>query len=669
MMQFIFKKWQEKLSQFESSVDQEIKEIRKCKADIQKMRQEADFELHKGRYIHDDERIILSAPEIIIGHVDRNGSLIDHAGSTVIVRGSQIGLQGVGEGGQVEMRARGIRQIAEDPGIDGEEHVVGSRSEVVSQARHIVIHSQDAEDMFSMEPTVPSGSGVRIHADKAIEIDASVPGPTFKKAIQDVIGKLEETQQNLRAQSTSHKSTFDQMTSSMEELLKKKEYILSKPAILRAAYGDIEKVNDFIEQLSLSLSQEVCQYAQILSQLAETSRQLKCLKTQKDKIKEGDAIANETTGASVSVKGENIRLVSKDDEDKMHVNPGAGVEVLGRTISMKSWNDDLSSMDGGTISLSAQNVEVDTTNTFVKERNDEGNVTSAKVSTEGSFTVSSQNVKITAVDKEYKDGVFKQTQLTPNSSISLQAQNVDINTAQVQNEDVNDYGEITSAEYPADGKVVINSKSITLQSVDSEYNSQEEDGRAETALAPESSIKIRSERVGISTLATEGKATGSIRLNSKNMEIQSVDYDQNDDGKMADDGVISVISDRVYLGASRNKKMVSHKVQAWADKITLLGTKAMQAIQGDKGSENRSVLLLKNENAQLKGKKTELHGPTKIVGDLDAPKIKAGDLTVDGEIKSTNIGDGITVGPPPKSTLKIDDDGLTEEEQYEQYSD
>lgn len=671
MMQFIFKKWQEKLSQFESSVDQELKEIRKCKADIQKMRQEAVFELHKGRYIHDDERIILSAPEIIIGHVDRNGSLIGNAGSTVIVRSSQIGLQGVGEGGQVEMRARGIKQIAEDPGIDGEEHVVGSRSEVVSQARHIVIHSQDAEGMFAMEPTVPSGSGVRIHADKTIEVDASVPGPTFKKAIQDLIGKLEKTQQNLRTQSASHKTTFEQMTSSMEELLKKKEYILSKPAVLRAAYGDIEKVNGFIEQLSLSLSQEVCQYAQILSQLAETSRQLKCLETQKDNIKEGDAFENVSTGASVSVKGENITLVSKDVEGKMRVNPGAGIDVLGRTINMKSWNDDLSSIDGSSISLCAQDVNVDTTKSLVKERDKEGNVASAKVTTEGSFSVLSKNVIIAAVDREYKDGVFKETQLTPDSSIFLQAQNVGINTANVQNVEVNDYGGITSAEYPADGKVVINSKSITLQSVDSEFNSQEEDGRVETALAPKSSIKIRSEQVGISTLTTEGKATGSIRLNSKNMEIQSVDYDQNDDGKMADDGVISVMSDRVYLGASRNKKMVSHKVQAWADKITLLGTKAMQAIQGDKGSENKSCLVLKNENAQLKGKKTELHGPTKIVGDLDAPKISAGDLNVDGEIKSKNIGDGITVGPPPKSTLKIDDDGLTEEEQeqYEQYSD
>ena len=156
MIDFIFKNWQKKLSDFESSVKKDLAEIRKCKAEIQKckaeiqqMRQDTEFERQKGRYIRDDERLILSAPEIIIGNVDETGVHFDSAGSTVIVRGSHVGLQGIGQGGQVEMRSESIRQIAEDPGCDGLEHVVGSRSEVVSQARHIVLHSQADEGVFS----------------------------------------------------------------------------------------------------------------------------------------------------------------------------------------------------------------------------------------------------------------------------------------------------------------------------------------------------------------------------------------------------------------------------------------------------------------------------------------------------------------------------------------
>ena len=69
-MDYIFKDWQERLSEFESSVKKDLAEIRQCKAELQQMKLEMANE-QKGRFISDDERLILSAPEIIIGHVDR----------------------------------------------------------------------------------------------------------------------------------------------------------------------------------------------------------------------------------------------------------------------------------------------------------------------------------------------------------------------------------------------------------------------------------------------------------------------------------------------------------------------------------------------------------------------------------------------------------------------
>ena len=61
IMDYIFKEWQEKLSKYESSIQQELAELRKCKAEVQQMRLEAVGK-RKGRYIFDDERLILSAP-------------------------------------------------------------------------------------------------------------------------------------------------------------------------------------------------------------------------------------------------------------------------------------------------------------------------------------------------------------------------------------------------------------------------------------------------------------------------------------------------------------------------------------------------------------------------------------------------------------------------------
>ena len=150
-MDYIFEDWEKKLSNFEGSVEKDLAEIRKCKAEIQQMKLDVVAELQKGRYVRDTQRLVLSAPEIIIGNVDCNGALFA-GGSTVIVRGTQVGVEGAGEGGCLELRAPSIREIAEDPGTDGQEHVVGSLSEVVSQARNIIIQSDECASM----PTRPS---------------------------------------------------------------------------------------------------------------------------------------------------------------------------------------------------------------------------------------------------------------------------------------------------------------------------------------------------------------------------------------------------------------------------------------------------------------------------------------------------------------------------------
>ena len=171
-MDYIFKDWEKKLSAFEDSVEKELKDIRQCKEDIQQLKAELTNQIAKGQYIRDDQRLILSAPEVIIGNLDPNGLLYSDAGSAVVIRGTEVSLQGVGDGGKVDTRASSIRQTAEDPGIDGLEHVVTGVSQVVSQARHIIIQSDDTEGAFSAVTEPAAGSGVRIRADKSIEIGA-----------------------------------------------------------------------------------------------------------------------------------------------------------------------------------------------------------------------------------------------------------------------------------------------------------------------------------------------------------------------------------------------------------------------------------------------------------------------------------------------------------------
>lgn len=647
MMDFIFKNWQKKLSDFESSVKKDLAEIRKCKAEIQQMRQDTEFERRKGRYIRDDERLILSAPEIIIGNVDESGVHFDSAGSTVILRGSHVGLQGVGQGGQVEMRSESIRQIAEDPGCDGLEHVVGSRSEVVSQARHIVLHSQADEGVFSEIPVyTKGGTGVRIHADEKIEIDSSVSAEHHKERLTMLLEELKKHQKELEEKSTRHKVSLEQMVAMMEKLLTEKKRLGEKSNAVRACYGDMEQVTGQIEELSQSLSEEVCSYADILSLLSETNRQLKCVETQKGKIKDADQFKKESTGASVAVTGELINLESKDGDGHLRENEDAGIIVTGCGINVQTTREDSSLMDGGYIQLSSKAVTVDTTDYKDAKYDDDGILTSAQCPVVGTFNVASKNIVFEAVDKEFKNDLCKDKELAAEGKIKLVAKQVEVSTAHVQNVEIDDKGKVTKGEYPADGAVRISSKNITLESVDSEFDPNAPRQRKEKSLAKGGSIRMRSEHTAISATTTEGKATGAVSLNAQKLNLLSADTE----------------GDKQTLAADS-------KIMVWANKVTLLGGKVLQAIQGEKKGNDKTFLLLKEFKANLKGKETELHGDTKIVGELDAPKVTADNLEVKSAFKSKNISDGIAAGAAPKSSLQEDGDYLTDEEKFEEYSD
>ena len=121
-MEYIFDDWKKILTDFQNSVSKDLEEIHKQKNEVQKMKEEVFDRLDGTRYIRDDRRIVLSAPEIIIGNVDTSGDL--RGTGKVIIRSSGINMEGVGEYGSITTRATKIMQRAVDPGIDGNENVV-----------------------------------------------------------------------------------------------------------------------------------------------------------------------------------------------------------------------------------------------------------------------------------------------------------------------------------------------------------------------------------------------------------------------------------------------------------------------------------------------------------------------------------------------------------------
>ena len=648
-MEYIFEKWEKKLSDFKDNVESELSEIRKCKAEMQQMQLDLVAKIKKGHYVYDPECLVLSAPKIIIGHVDRNGTLLG-GGSEVIIRGTQVGVQGAGEGGTVEVRASSIRHIAEDPGVDGLEHVVGTLSEIISQARNIIIQSnevsndKDSQGAFSAT-TVPTGSsGVRIHADKEIDIHAAMTAETRQKNLESLISGLEGLQSDLKDQADECKESFDELAGELKDLLAEREDLMEDNNGVRTNYLDISDKSEEIEDTAQLLTKQSYHYIEVLSKLAETNRRLKCFKNEKDSITTGDDFKGNRTGAKVRVLGEAINFVSADGEGNLRDNEGAGINMVANDVSIAAIESDDSLKEKGNVSIRAKNVEVSTANTADVQREKEGTLTAATYAAEGDFTLKSKNITIEAVDYEVADSKEKEKQLTDDSKIKLRAKTIEVSTEGSANIEVDENGAITKANYTAEGDLIVKSKTVTVKSTDNDIENGEE---KEKALTSESKVFIRAEKVDVVSTDTEGKATGSVSINAKDVSIKSMDIDKEsgDDSALAEGSTMLLVSEKMYMG-SKSDDVKSKKVQMVSEEIGAFADKTIEAQQGD----GKAVVQLADGKSAVGGDETQVYGKTtinadtEVKGEVKTPKATIDDLNASTHFKTPNIEDGMAAG-------------------------
>ena len=632
-MDYIIKDWEKKMSAFESSVEKDLKEIRKCKADIQQMRNEIQREKQGNYFVRDAQRIILSAPEIILGNVDPDGVLYDGAASKIVLRGTDVDLEASGHGGRVETRAASIRQIAEDPGSDGHEHVVGVLSEVVSQARQIVIQSDDATGAFSALPS-SGGSGVCIHTDSQIEISATQTAESREKQLENRIKELETRKSQLKEQAADHKESFGDLIKEIEELMQKREELVKDDNAIRAKYNEMEEANAELELVTESLGEEARSYSAILAMLSETNRLLKCFKDEKSKIKKGDDFKKNATGCAVSILGERIGLASVDGEGNLRDTDGSGIAMTANRVSIAAIEADGKLKEKGQVRIQAKNVEVTTAGT-ADATYDKGELTKATYEAEGDFTLKSKNITIESVDYEVADKKRKEKQLTADSKIKLRAKTIEVSTESSANVEVDDEGKLTKANYQAEGDIIVRSKTLTVASTD---NDLENDETKEKALTAGGTITIRAEKMDLAATDTEGKATGSVSINAKDVSLKSMDTDKesHDDKELAAGSTILIVSETMNVGA-KSKDMKSKKVEAMSEEISVAADKTLEHSQGD----GKASVKLADGKATVEASKTQIGCDTEVKGEVKAPKATIDKVQVNQSFKSPNITDGM----------------------------
>ena len=640
-MDYIFNDWEKKLSNFADSVEKDLNEIRQCKAEIQQMKLEMEVERKRGRYVRDDHRLVLSAPEIVIGNVDRDGTLFP-GGSTIVVRGTDVGVQAAGEGGQLEMRAAGIRQIAEDPGVDGYEHVVYNHSEVVSQARNIIIQSDEATGAF-FAPTLPTGgSGVRIHADQKVDIEAAMTAESREKQLDDITKDAEDMKKVLKEQADQQKSGLKKSIEEIIKLIEKKEKLAEDYTAVRTNAADIQGLDRQLRELSSSIANCIYDYSEVLSQLAEANRQAKSFKAQKETIVKGEDFKKNATGAAVAITGERISLVSADGEGNLRDNEGSGIAMKANKVDIASVEEDGKLKEKGQVSITAKNIDMTTAGETGQEY-EEGELKTAAYTAEGDFTLRSKNITIEAVDYEMAEKKRKEKQLTAESTIKLRAKTIEVSTEGSKDIEVDEEGKLTKASYTAEGDIIVRSKTLSVESIDHDV----ENGQAtEKALTAGSTVSIRAEKTDLAATDTEGKATGSVNINAKAVSVKSMDVDKENrtDSNLAEGSTMTLVSETLYIGA-QSDDVKSKLVQAQSEEITLAADKTLKAQQ----DKEKALLQLADGKSTLKSDANTINGDTtlsdnaEVKGEIKSPKATIDHIKANSSLNSPNISDGMAV--------------------------
>lgn len=467
-----FTDWQSALEKFQQNVKKDIEEIRSQKDEIQRIKQDILDNLEKGRYIRDDNRIIISAPEIIIGNVDKSGILWG-GGSKVVIRATNIDLEGVGTGtsgiGSIVSRAPSIRQIAVDPGKDGIEQVVKPISEIVSQAQNIVLRGENADDYFPQSSLSNSGSGIHLSTNGQISIDATLPCDTLSESLEQEEKALNTQINDLNQTASQAKSTVASLVSHMNELIEK-DTLNSSEIETRTNFLDIDELHYEFQQTTSTLYNALTHYFNSLSLLAESNRQLAAVKEQKEAAKQlKSSFKEQTTDTFISLRSENISLTSTDGDGNLRTNDGAGIGLAGKEISLISYGNDGALIKDSGIYMGSQDVEINTANPKIADKNTD-------LPAEGSVRVVSKAIQVEAVDYETKDDKTEEKSLTKEGSFTLRAEKINLNA--------------TDTEGKATGTIAANAKTVEVKAMD-----VDKEKRTDKELAAGSSLLLLAEKV------------------------------------------------------------------------------------------------------------------------------------------------------------------------------
>ena len=646
-MDTAFSDWKSILQDFKDSVEKDLDEIRTQKAEIQQIKHEIFTRLAQGQYIHDDHRIVLSAPEIIIGNVDSTGMLWSESGSTITIRGNAVNLEGSGVAGYVKSRATNIAQIAVDPGTDGLEDVVHPGSSVVSQARNIVIQSNDCDGCFSQSP-VGIGCGVKIHADGQMEIDASKSVDVRGTSIANMISALNEEKSGLESDASDRIDEVETITDDLKDILEDMDDLTDSSLDVRSNIGDLLDLQKDYKEIIPKLLPAIEDCVRTISALAEVNRKITCLENEKTALNnEKDSFTDNTTDASLSLIGEQISLTSMDGDGNIRTNAEAAVNIQTGKLSINTTKADGTLIDDSYVSIHTGDVSISTVvPTYTEGAENPGD---GDYATGGSFRVSSKEVSFTAVDYNMADGEYTESNLTADGKFYVRMQDMDLQATDTEGNSTGSFNLVADKmKMTAADKDGNQTGSIDMKALDVFLSSKDKDGTATGAMT------LTAKDVSLLSIDKDYKALGQVVVNGKDVHVKAMDLDdKGQDSSLTSGGNMVLVADNMYIGRTKSDSQSSTLLVS-SDKTAIFGKTTAEMQQGDA----KAVVQLTGGNVALSGSKAEFYGDNTINGksdfkaDVTMKKATADNIEAKTSFKSKNISDGIAV-PGAPSTAKL----------------
>ena len=639
-MDTLFDDWKSALQDLQDCVEKDLEEIRKQKAEVQQIKIDIFNRLAEGKYFRDDKRIVISAPEIIIGDVDKSGTLWGDGGA-VVVRGGNVSLEGTGETGTVTSRAPFISQIAVDPGPDGVEEVVWPHSQVVSQARNIVLQSNESNGYFSEAP-VSGGAGVRIHADDTIEISATKSVENRGKSISDKLSDLKSTKSDLNSEASAKMKQVNSIISDVEDILKSEEDLKDGELDIRSNLVDLVELQNQYEGMIPALYNAVTNCIDTLSRLAETNRRITALEAEQTDVDNAKSeFTDKTTGTRLTVNAEQMLFSSVDGDGNIRTNDESSIHMQARHMSADTLNVDGTLIADSSISFNTESLSISTANT---EMTDE---TNGSVTSGGSVFIETKDFSIVAVDYDIKDGEVEEKDQASESSVSIRAENIDLLS---QDKDGNTTGQFSV--YAADTKFGSIDKdknttgTFTVQAQNMALSSTDKDKNAT------GQFTLVTELASVAAIDKEGKAMGQICLDAKDVYVKATDVDAEKltDKNMAEGSSLTLLAEKMYIGRTDADNQAKELLVS-ADKTGIYGKTTAEMQQG----EAKAVVQLDGGNVAISGSKAEFYGDNTVNGKTDfkadttMTKLTADNVEAKTSFKSKNISDGIAVPGAPSS--------------------